>query len=351
MRDAHNRCLETADEYAAPGNYVVGGNVAGFHPGRGRDGRAGTDLMALSDERQAEATGTVVVGVDGSDQSADALALALMLAGLRGARLSPVFVHPYARFAGAFPESKYEQLVTELADSVHTQMRALDLPAADRRLRIVTGRSASAGLQKTAENERAAMIVVGGSHRSRLGRVLPGGTAERLLAGAPCPVAIAPRGYAADRQPPIFVGSAFDGSAESDAALTWATGLARSADLRLRLLSVHERLPSVTVPAAAGLPLASVNDALREQLWDQLTDAEAVARQDGLEVTGALLEGDPAHALADASVHLDLLVLGSRGYGPVGAVLLGSVSNALVRTASCPVVVLPRSAGSQRHRA
>jgi nucleotide-binding universal stress UspA family protein len=62
-------------------------------------------------------------------------------------------------------------------------------------------------------------------------------------------------------------------------------------------------------------------------------------------VTGALLDGDPAHALTDASVHLDLLVLASRGYGPVGAVRLGSVSSSLVRTASCAVVVVPRSAG------
>lgn len=294
-----------------------------------------------------EGTDTVVVGVDGSEESADALALALSLAGLLQAPLSPVFVHPYAPFAGTLPESRYEELVSELADSVHAQMRALDMPSADRRLRIVTDRSASAGLQRTAEREHAVMIVVGGSHRSRLGRVLPGGTAERLLAGAPCPVAIAPRGYASDRQPPIFVGSAFDGSAESHAALAWATGLARSADLRLRLLSVHEQLLPAAVPAAAGLPLASVNDTLRDELWRQLTEAEAVARQHVAEVTGALLEGGPAHALADASLHLDLLVLGSRGYGPLGAVLLGSVSNALVRTASCPIVVVPRSDASE----
>jgi nucleotide-binding universal stress UspA family protein len=47
-----------------------------------------------------------------------------------------------------------------------------------------------------------------------------------------------------------------------------------------------------------------------------------------------------------ASERLDLLVLGSRGYGPLGAVVLGSVSNALVRTANCPIVVVPRSAKS-----
>ena len=54
-----------------------------------------------------------------------------------------------------------------------------------------------------------------------------------------------------------------------------------------------------------------------------------------------MLEGDAATELAAASAELDLLVLGSRGYGSVRSALLGSVSRALVRSAACPVVVLP----------
>jgi nucleotide-binding universal stress UspA family protein len=49
--------------------------------------------------------------------------------------------------------------------------------------------------------------------------------------------------------------------------------------------------------------------------------------------------------LRERSGELDLLVLGSRGHGPVRAVLLGSVSSALVRSAESPVVVIPREAG------
>jgi nucleotide-binding universal stress UspA family protein len=59
-------------------------------------------------------------------------------------------------------------------------------------------------------------------------------------------------------------------------------------------------------------------------------------------VVSTLLDGNAAGQLAQASERLDLLVVGSRGYGPLGAVVLGSVSNALVRTARCPLVVLPR---------
>lgn len=286
---------------------------------------------------------TVVVGLDGSDQSADALALALDLAAPLSARLSAVFVHPYGPLSGSLPESKYERFVEELADSVHAQMRSLELPAHQRRLEIVTDRSPAAGLQRIAERDDADLVVVGGSRRSRVGRVLPGGTAERLLAGAPCPVAVAPRGYAGERNELGFVGCAFDDSAGSRAALGWATRFARAVPAQIRLLSVHEPLPPATTPAAAWLPLSSVNQELRAQMAEQLDRTESALRETGLEVAGALLDGDPATELAKATEHLDLLVLGSRGYGPFGAVMLGSVSNALVRTAGCPLVVVPRS--------
>jgi nucleotide-binding universal stress UspA family protein len=50
----------------------------------------------------------------------------------------------------------------------------------------------------------------------------------------------------------------------------------------------------------------------------------------------------PAHELAAQSELVDLMVVGSRGYGPRAAVLLGSVTHTLLRKAACPVVVLPR---------
>jgi nucleotide-binding universal stress UspA family protein len=57
--------------------------------------------------------------------------------------------------------------------------------------------------------------------------------------------------------------------------------------------------------------------------------------------TDAFVE-DPADVLVRVSEHLDLLVCGSRGYGPLRAVLLGGVSRRLTAEAQCPVIVLPR---------
>jgi nucleotide-binding universal stress UspA family protein len=55
----------------------------------------------------------------------------------------------------------------------------------------------------------------------------------------------------------------------------------------------------------------------------------------------AFLE-DPADVLIRVSAHLDLLVCGSRGYGPLRAVLLGGVTHRVTSAAHCPVLVLPR---------
>ncbi len=54
------------------------------------------------------------------------------------------------------------------------------------------------------------------------------------------------------------------------------------------------------------------------------------------------LIGDPVELLVAASEHLDLLVCGSRGYGPLRAVLLGSVSGAVTMAARCAVIAVPR---------
>jgi nucleotide-binding universal stress UspA family protein len=57
-----------------------------------------------------------------------------------------------------------------------------------------------------------------------------------------------------------------------------------------------------------------------------------------------MLVGDPARVLErEAGEGLDLLVLGSRGYGPVRRVLLGGVSESVVRRSPCPVLVVPRT--------
>jgi nucleotide-binding universal stress UspA family protein len=90
---------------------------------------------------------------------------------------------------------------------------------------------------------------------------------------------------------------------------------------------------------------APTND-LRRTVEERMSDAIA-SLGDGVEISGRLLDGDPATEAVNASTDLDLLVLGSRGYGPVRTVLLRSVSRTLVREGACSVVVLPRGASTK----
>jgi nucleotide-binding universal stress UspA family protein len=86
------------------------------------------------------------------------------------------------------------------------------------------------------------------------------------------------------------------------------------------------------------------------------TDMEEKARKDldeavsrlpsELETEAVFLTGDPAHELAGQTGTLDLLITGSRGYGPLRAVLAGGVTGPVLRDAACPVVVLPRGVES-----
>jgi nucleotide-binding universal stress UspA family protein len=172
----------------------------------------------------------------------------------------------------------------------------------------------------------------------------PGAPASASSRAPPPPVAVAPAAYADALGSLRTLGCGFDGSPESERALYWAAALARRASPRLRVVAVHEPVPLVSVSVTAGPPTGTANQVLRRQLHEQL-DAAVSALEPGVEASAELSDGSPAHALRERSGELDLLVLGSRGYGPLRAVLLGSVSSGLVRSAESPVVVVPRDAG------
>ena len=288
-------------------------------------------------------SGPVIVGVDGSERSIEALALADLLGPALGRRVVIAHVHPFRQLSSLFAEGEYERLEREVAESTFEQIREHLPSVPERRMQLVAGDSPAAGLHALAERERAALIVVGSSHRSAIGRILVGGTGERLLSGASAPVAVAPAGYATAGAGIQTVGCGFDGSRESHRALAWAAELARTTSARLRVLSVYESTLPVTLALGGGLPTASINEVVRRQRDEELSKAMSALDAD-IDATGALLDGDARELLAGESAGLDLLVVGSRGYGPLRAVLLGSVSSALVRSARSPLVVMPRGA-------
>jgi nucleotide-binding universal stress UspA family protein len=283
---------------------------------------------------------TLIVGVDGTERSRDALALADLLARTAGGHLLVAHVHDYGQLEGLLSGDEYETLVRQVADRTATEVREQLGNQRAHDMRLVADRSPAAGLQGLAQREAASLIVVGSSHRSTMGRVQPGGVGQRLLAGAPVPVALAPLGYAERARQLNTVGCGFDGLDESRRALEWAAKLARRAGAVLRVVAVHEPVAFSHVPTGA-LSGESANQALRRTLRTRLDEALAQIGSD-VQTDAVFSEGGAVQRLERAAEQVDLLVVGSRGYGPLRAVLLGSVSGQLIATARAPIVVVPR---------
>jgi nucleotide-binding universal stress UspA family protein len=298
--------------------------------------RATEEPQARATERRA---GPIVVGVDGRKRSKDALALAARLAERTGGELLLVHAHGYGPLEKIIGEDGYHALVRTSFTASFYQVKGILGERYAREMRAIPDASPAAGLQRIAESEGAQTIVVGPSRRSGLGRFRPGSVSERLLWGATVPIAIAPAGYARRERLLARVVCAFDGSPESRLALNWAEELTRQSDADLMVYSVHSP-PTFGDLGVEGLfSRESASQALRSELEREQREALI-----GRNARGLVMSGDPARTLARATKNADLLVVGSRGYGPVRAALPGGVSQYVIRHASCPVVVCPRGA-------
>ena len=285
----------------------------------------------------------IIVSVDESPGSADAIALASSLAGITGAELMLVNVYPYDVHPSRALNYDFERYLKEDSRELLEKLRSTYAETAE--TRAVAHPSPAHGLHDLADQVDASLIVVGSTHTGRAGRVLPGSTAERLLHGSPCPVAVAPKGYAEHARPPRIIGCGFDGSGESRQALDTAHRIAAANGARLRAIRVFRPI-AYDIPPQKGVPMGGIsyNDHLLDRASQELEDAVAGLKG---EPRGEPFfdTGDAAKAIVAASEQLDLLVLGSRGYGPLHSVLVGGVAGRVVREAACPVLVLPRKAG------
>ncbi|MGZ4233520.1 MAG: universal stress protein [Solirubrobacteraceae bacterium] len=106
------------------------------------------------------------------------------------------------------------------------------------RLLRIESASVGRGLHELAESAGADLLVVGSSARGLAGRVLPGDDTHAALNGAPCAVAIAPRGYASTERTLGRIGAAYNESAEAEHALSVARELAATHHATLSAMEV-----------------------------------------------------------------------------------------------------------------
>jgi nucleotide-binding universal stress UspA family protein len=281
-------------------------------------------VSAMETAVQRPSYRSIVVGYDGSDGAVDALALGSLLADTVGAELTIVGVFAADPWLG-IEDPRFQWLDPEMSRCVADAAQSVTCESA-----CVPSTSASRGLHDFAQKSDADLIVVGSSPRAGMGRVLAGSVSQRLLEGGPCAVAVAPLGFRDSEVALRVIGAGFNGTPESLEALDTAVAIGKAAGATLRLFVVAETAPDTN----------AVRARYQELLHETL---EAVPGE--LRAAGTLLDGAPAAALLEeADKRVDLLCLGSRGYGPLRRVLLGSVSSEVVQSAPCPVLVVPRRA-------
>jgi nucleotide-binding universal stress UspA family protein len=276
----------------------------------------------------------VLVGVDGRPNGRDAIALASSLTD-PGGKLTLAHVH-----SGDLRPSHAiaPGVVREECEGSHKLLEA-ERTAAEVKAELVSvvAMSPGRGLHEQAEEQNADLLVVGSCSHGAFGRAMLGDDTRAALNGAPCAVAIAPRGYIEHLGSFAKVGVAYNGSPESKAALAMAHALAAPTGAVVHALEV------VSIPTVAytGIVAPALGDSIDVMLQ------EATGRMKELpDVEGEAVYGLSGEELAAFGDRVDILVVGSRGYGPVKRLVLGSTSDFLQRHARCPLVVLPRTAAS-----
>src|SRR3954467_7702579 len=272
----------------------------------------------------------IVVGVDGREGGRDAVALATRLV-VVGGKLTLAYVvagdADAYRGTGGAPEAADEGRAQALLEAVRAET------GVDAHLRWYRSSSVGRGLHELCEVTGADLLVVGSSRRGLLGRVLIADDTSAALNGALCAIAIAPSNYSQQPGMTREIGVGYDGSPESEHALSVARTLAVAWAAKLSALEAVS-LPSCAFAgpeAADNAPHCLVEDAL-----------ERIGGLGGVEPPAAY--GQPAEELALYSASLDLLIVGARGSGPVGRLIHGSTSRQLAHTARCPLLVLTPAA-------
>jgi nucleotide-binding universal stress UspA family protein len=294
----------------------------------------------------------ILVGYLEHPEGRDAIALALILARLCGSEVLVANVSRTVRLAThdgshTFMSEPQPRLEAAIRRAVDERRGGSEVGVG---IRTVASPSPARGLHDLAESESADLLVIGAGRR-RSARRLLGSVAQRLCHGSRCAIAVAPHGYADEAEHALKdVAVAFDGSAEAEAALTAARALAETAGAKLTLFTVVEPIsPSlgrwIPLGGATAGGMVEYEDAVQRQ-WmaaGQLVERAANDLPERLVAAPRLLSGDPATRIAEeARSGFDLLVMGSRGYGAAGRVLLGSTSAAVVAGASRPVLITPR---------
>jgi nucleotide-binding universal stress UspA family protein len=292
--------------------------------------------------RDSASVSHVAVGVSPRPEGRDAAVLGAALARATGGDLmliaviaDPIVLPPI----GGSWKNLRKQAHSGLAD-----IRDAVMPSA--RIEVRTDLSVARALRRVVAREHRDLLVVGSSNKAPEGSVRIGKRVRQLIGYASCPLAIAPRGIQNKTEVPLKrIGVGYDGGADSQSALSVAASISVTAGAELHVCGVvDDRAKSALWSPVRDAPaLAELDDLVRSEL--DLLHERAVAAAHSLDPSARvdIRRGRPADALLDLCADVDLLVIGSRRWGAVARLLLGSTGESLAYHATCPILIVPRA--------
>jgi nucleotide-binding universal stress UspA family protein len=223
--------------------------------------------------------------------------------------------------------------------------RTCEIFAPGSRCAIDSDLSDARGLKRVLSQEHRQLVVCGSSRRGDAGKASIGHTTRQLVQDGHYALAIAARGLSGHGDLAITrVGVGYDGGPEACAALAWGAAIAEGCGAHLSVRGViNDHIPALGWPSLWIEPFRECwNEVMDEEVRALRTSIEAATVGLSVPVTATVDRDVPAASLLDLAATTDLLVIGSRRWGPMARLLLGGTGEALVHGAQCSLLIVPR---------
>ncbi|ANH23359.1 Universal stress protein A [Corynebacterium pseudotuberculosis] len=295
--------------------------------------------------RKMTAENIVVVAVDGSEASNNAVRWAANTANKRGVplRLAASYTMPQFLYAEGMvpPQELFDELQTETMATVEAARTLAHEVAPDIKIgyTIAEGSPIDMLLEMSSE---VTMIVMGSRGLGGLSGMVMGSVSAAVVSHAKCPVVVVREDNQvtdANKYGPVVVG--VDGSEVSQRATEFAFEEAQARGAKL--VAIHTWMDMQVQASLAGLAAA-------QQEWNVIEEEQTQLLHDRIQpllerfpdvnVDMVITRDRPIRALEDSAKDAQLLVVGSHGRGGFRGMLLGSTSRALLQSAPCPMVVV-----------
>jgi nucleotide-binding universal stress UspA family protein len=282
----------------------------------------------------------IAAGIDGFPEGLDAAALGQSLAEATGAELMLVAVHS----TGLLPVPPELSHENQRKQSEIVLRDARDSLAPGARTLTATDHSVARALHRVVHSHHRDLLVVGSSRQGPDGRVRIGKRTRQLLCHFECALAVAPRGlHINPRRGLRQIGVGYDGSPEAESALALAASIAAAAGADLHVQAVvDDRFPLFARSTLSRLVEGEWNELISTEMDEIRAKAVAAGERIEAQLDVGVARGRPANVLLELSASIDLLVIGSRKWGPMARLLLGSTGEALMHDAACAVLAVPR---------